>query len=134
MGTQVKAVADHNTKPNYATSTVAAGSVAIVDGEFAIFIGSTVPAQVAGWAGLTQCMQAMREAGWIDPTTLQFASAVYNVVTSVLTVVTDGAHPTLTEDDVAIIKGFGFSTSFDSCSTHTKRLFEKALEDVLKAA
>lgn len=134
MGTLVKATDRDNTKPNYALTSPAAAAVAVADGELALFIGSSIPAQVSGWAGLTRCIQALREQQWSDPSTGQLAYAQFNVADGLLTVVADGASPSLGEGQVAILQGFGFSAAGVSNSAHCKRMFEKALEEALKVA
>lgn len=134
MGTLVTSKKVADTKPQYAVETVAAAAVAVVDGELAVFIGTVALSQVAKINGIIkECRQALREAKWPNPVTLEFSAAVYTVTTGALAV-TNGAHPTLTENDVAVIQGFDFSRDHYSNSTTVVRLTEKGLEDVLKAA
>ena len=58
MGTKVLSTSDTDTKPNYVVSTVVAASVAIVDGEFAVWVGDLVPINLPANVGLIQCLQA----------------------------------------------------------------------------
>ena len=134
MGTQVTADDKGNTKPNYTVATVAAASVASVDGEFAVWAGDAPASELEAYNGLLQCSQALREAGWPIPTTLQFVSAAYNTVTGVLTVDLDGVLPTLAETDVCVLQGLGFSFVHESNSPHVRRMQESWLEGAAKAA
>jgi hypothetical protein len=134
MGTQVTAALKSDTKPNYTVATVVAASVAIVDEEFAIWAGDTIASQLEAYNGLLQCSQALREAGWLNPTTLQFASAAYNTVTGVLTLDLDGALPTLAETDVCVLQGLDFAYDHESNSAHVRRMQESWLEGAAKAA
>jgi hypothetical protein len=128
MGTQVLAAADHNTKPNYVVSTVAAGSVVVADGEFALFVGANATVQLNAFNGaVAHCRQALREAGWQNPTTGVVVEAIYDVITQQST-------DTITEDTVALIQGFDFTKVGDSNSAHGKAMMELYLEDVAKAA
>lgn len=131
MGTLVTALLKEDTKPDYTVETVAAGSVAVADGEFAVFVGSNQDPQTIMNAGKQKCLQGLREAHWPNPVTLEFSSAVYKITTGTLTVA-NGAAPTLTEDDVAVLQGLDFNFAGSSNSGHVHRLFEKALEDVLR--
>jgi len=133
MGTKVLAAADHNTKPNYVVSTVVAGSMAILDGQFAVFIGATIATQLEAYNGLLQCSQALREADWPNPVTLEFSTAAYDTRTGILTV-SNGAVQTFTEDQVVVTQGFHFTQPADSNSAHVRRMQELWLEDVAKAA
>jgi hypothetical protein len=133
MGTQVVAANRSNTKPNYVLSTVAAGSVVPTDGNFYLFVGDTIATQLNGKTGQRMCMQSLRESSWPNPITAEFAWAAYETVTNTLTT-GNGVAPTLTENMVAIIKGFDFTPAGVSCSAHSKRTFELVLEDVLKVA
>ena len=108
MGTLVKATADHNTKPNYAVTTPLAGAVAVADGEFAVFVGSTVGSQLEAYNGIEKCMEALREAGWPNPITSQLSYAHYDTVQHDITV-GNGVAPTLTEDMVAVLQGLDFT-------------------------
>lgn len=133
MGTLVKATAKHDTKPNYSIATVAAGSVTVADGEFALFVGANQDPQTIMNAGKQKCLQALREAHWPNPVTTQLSAAVYKITTGTLAV-TNGVAPTLTEDDVAVLQGLDFNVAGSSNSAHVHRLFEMALEGALKAA
>ena len=127
MGTQVTAAADHNTKPNYTVATVLAASVAVTDGQFAIWIGNNVPVQVQTFDETIKAMQALREAGWLNPTTGVVVEAIRNALLSQST-------DTLTEDCVAVIQGFDFTLVGDSNSGHVRRMLELWLETTAKAA
>ena len=133
MGTKVLAAAKENTKPNYVVSTVVAGSMAVLDGEFAIWIGATASTQLESYNDLLQCSQALREAGWPNPVTTEFSTAALDTKTGVLTV-TNGTAQVLTEDQVAVVQGFDFSFPHESNSAHVRRMQESWLEDVAKAA
>ncbi len=133
MGTQVTATADTNTKPNYTVATVVAASVAIVDGEFAVWVGADITTQLEGYDALTLCKQALREADWPNPGTGVFNSAFINTITNVLTVALGAVLPTLIESDVCVLQGFDFTKSADSNSGHAKRMAESYLESA-KAA
>ena len=132
MGTQVTAVDDSNTKPNYAVTTPLAAAVAVADGEFAVFVGSAVGSQIEAHNGIIQCIQALREAGWPNPITLELSYAVYDTVLHQLTV-GNGAAPVLTENDVAVMQGLDFTAGGKSNSAHGRRMAELYLETV-KAA
>lgn len=129
MGTQVLAAADSNTKPNYVVSTVAFGSVAIGDGELAVFVGANIVDQVEAYNGLTKkALQAIREAAWPNPASLSVTESIYDVIAKAST-------DTLSEDTVAIILGSGFTTvSGASSSAHVRRMAELWLESTAKAA
>jgi hypothetical protein len=133
MGTQVTAALDSDTKPNYTVATVAAASVAIVDGEFAIWVGDLAPINMDGYVGLTQCWQALREAGWGNPATTTFNSAKYSTIDGALTVASGAVLPTVLETDVTIIQGFDFTPAGVSNSAHSRRMTESFLESA-KAA
>jgi hypothetical protein len=133
MGTQVTAALDSDTKPNYTVATVVAASVAIVDGEFAIWVGDLVPINLDGFVGLTQSWQALREAGWGNPGTGTFNSAKYSSIDGTLTVASDAVLPTLLETDVCILQGFDFTPAGVSNSAHSRRMAESFLESA-KAA
>jgi hypothetical protein len=133
MGTQVVAANRSNTKPNYVLTTVAAGSVAPTDGNFYLFVGSTIATQLNGKTGQRMCMQALRQESWPNPVTLEFSWAAYDTVTNTLTT-GNGAAPTLTEDMVAYIQGLDFTPAGVSNSAQCKRTFELVQEDVLKVA
>jgi hypothetical protein len=133
MGTLVTAAAKEATKPQYTVETVLAGSVAVLDGEFAVFIGANQDPQTIMNAGKQKCLQALREAHWPNPVTLEFSTASYDITTGSLTL-SNGAAQTLTEDDVAIIQGFDFNRAESSNSGHVHRLFEAGLEQALKVA
>jgi hypothetical protein len=132
MGTQVTAAADHDTKPNYTVATVVAASVAIVDGEFAVWVGNTVNINLDAYVGLIRCGQALREAGWPNPVTAEFSAATYDPITGIL-VVTNGAVQTFAEGQVAVMQGLDFTQSGDSNSPHVRRMAESFLESA-KAA
>lgn len=133
MGTKVLAAADHNTKPNYVVSASTAALMAVLDGEFAIWIGATVITQLDAYNGLLQCSQALREIDWPNPVTLEFSTAAYDTRTGILTV-TNGAVQTFTEDQVVVTQGLDFTQSGDSNSPHVRRMQELWLEDIAKAA
>ena len=133
MGTKVLAAADHNTKPNYVVSTVVAASMAVLDGEFAIWIGATVITELDAYNGLLRCSQALREAGWPNPVTLEFSAAAFDTQTGILTV-TNGAVQTFTEDQVVVTQGLDFTQGGDSNSPHVRRMQELWLESTAKAA
>jgi hypothetical protein len=133
MGTKVLAAADHNTKPNYVVSTVVAASMAVIDGQFAVWIGATVITQLDAYNGLLQCAQALREADWPNPITTEFSTAAYDTQTGILTL-TNGAAQTITEDQVAVVQGLDFTQGGDSNSPHVRRMQESWLEDIAKAA
>jgi hypothetical protein len=126
MGTQVTAVLDSDTKPNYTVAPVLAASVAVVDGEFAVWIGEDVFINLDAYTGLTHCWQALREAGWQNPTTGVVVEAIYDTKLQSFT-------DTLTEDCAAIIQGFDFTQSGVSNSAHSRRMAESFLESA-KAA
>jgi hypothetical protein len=134
MGTQVTAALDSDTKPNYTVATVVAASVAIVNGEFAAWVGNAVGSQVEAINGLVKCSQALREAGWPNPTTGVFNSAVYNTVTHTMTVALAAVLPTLAETDVCVLQGLDFTQAGDSNSGHVRRMAESIIEGALKAA
>jgi hypothetical protein len=129
MGTKVLAAADYNTKPNYVVSTVLAASVAIIDGQFAVWVGNLVNINLDAYAGLVRCGQALREAGWPNPVTDEFSAATYDPITGIL-VVTNGAVQTFTEEQVAVMQGLDFTQSGDSNSPHVRRMAESFLESV----
>jgi hypothetical protein len=134
MGFQVTAADKSNTKPNYTAAIVVAASVAIVDGEFAVWVGDAITAQVDAYNGLLQCSQALREAGWDNPATTVFNSAVYNTKTGLLTLALGAVLPTLGEADVCVLQGLDFSYAHESNSAHVRRMQETWLEDSAKAA
>ena len=133
MGTKILSTQDSDTKPNYIVSTVAAGSMSIGDGEFASFIGSTVSSNLESFNGLEVCKDKLRESGWGNPGTGTFNSVVFDTKTQAVTIATEAALPTLTEDDVAIIQGFDYTGPSDSNSPHSVRMAELYLESA-KAA
>ena len=129
MGMKLLSALDSDTKPNYVTSTVAAGSMSIVDGQFASFIGSTVSTNVESFAGLETCKDKLRENGWGNPGTGTFNSVIFNTKTQAVTIALDAILPVLTEDDVAIIQGFDYTGPSDSNSPHAVRMAELYLEN-----
>lgn len=133
MGTLVKSTAKEDTKDAYALTSPAAAAVAVADGELAVFVGANQDPQTIMAAGFQKCLQALRDAHWPNPVTLQLSAAVYKITTGVLSV-TNGAAPTLTEDDVAILQGLDFNYAGSSNSGACHKLFEVALEQALKVA
>ena len=133
MGTLVTAAAKEDTKEAYPVESPAAAAVAVADGELAVFVGANQDPQAIMGAGFQKCLQAIREAHWPNPVTTEFSAAVYTITTGTLAV-SNGAHPTLTENDVAILQGLDFNTAGSSNSGHCHRLFETALEQALKVA
>ena len=129
MGMKLLSALDSDTKPNYVTSTVAAGSMTIVDGQFAAFIGSTVSSNLESFNGLEVCKDKLRESGWGNPGTGTFNSVVFDTKTQAVTIATDAALPTLTEDDVALLQGFDYTGPSDSNSPHAVRMAELYLEN-----
>jgi len=129
MGLEITSTSRTDTKPNYTVATTVAASVAVADGELVVFIGATIQTQLEANNGVLQCIQALRENDWPNPTTLQFASAMYDTKTNILTVATDAVLPTLTEDVVAVIKGLDYSPAGVSSSAHGRRMLEMYLED-----
>jgi len=127
MGVQVTATADSNTKPNYTVATVLAASVAVADGEFAVWVGATISDQLVAFDGVRMCKQALREAGWLNPTTGVVIEAIYDTQTQNIV-------DTLTEDCVAVIQGFDFTPAGVSNSAHSVRMAEKWLETTAKVA
>jgi len=133
MGTKVLATNKSNTKPNFVVSTVAAGSMAITDGQFASFVGDQTVVNLPEWIGLERCKEGLREAGWPNPATGTFNTAVYNTVTNTLTVTLGGAIGTITENDCALVQGYNFSYAGESNSAIATRQAELFLESA-KAA
>ena len=127
MGTQVTATADSNTKPNYTVATVLVASIAVADGEFAVWVGATISDQVVAFDGIRMCKQALRELGWPNPLTLAVSEAIYDTQLQAFTV-------TATEDCVAVIQGFDFTPAGKSNSAHSARMAELWLESTAKAA
>jgi hypothetical protein len=132
MGTQVLSTADYQTKPQYAVSTVLAAAVAGADGQFISWVGNAVPVNLPAWIGLERCKEGLREAGWPNPGTGTYNTAVLDSASN-LTVTLAGAVPTVTEGDCVIIQGYNYSLSGDSNSAHATRQAEKFLESA-KAA
>ena len=128
MGTQVLSLARSESKPTYVASTVAFGSVAVGDGELAVFVGTGATVQLSAFTGaMSHALQALREASWPNSTTGVTVSAIYDVVAQ--------AHTdTLSEDCVAIIKGSDYVPAGVSCSAYVKRMVEVYLEDVAKVS
>ena len=133
MGTKVLSTSDTDTKPNYVVSTVVAASVAIVDGEFAVWVGDLVPINLPANVGLIQCLQALREAGWPNPATTTFNIVKYSSIDGTLVVALGAVLPTVLETDVVILQGFDFTKAADSNTGHAKRMIESFLESA-KAA
>jgi hypothetical protein len=133
MGTSVIAALDGDTKPNYTVATVVAGSFVVADTEFGIFVGNAVQSQLEAFNGLEMCKHALRDAGWPNPVTTEKSAAVYDTATNTLAV-TNGAPPTVAEDDVAIFQGLDFTQAGDSNSGHATRMAEQWLESVAKVA
>jgi hypothetical protein len=129
MGLEITSTARSQSKPQYTVATTAAASVAVADGELVVFVGTTVQTNVEAFNGIGVCVDALREKGWPNPTTLQFASAMYDTHTKTLTVVEDGALPTLTENVVAVIRGIGYTGPGQSCSKYVIRMAELYLEN-----
>ena len=129
MGTQVLASASYETKPQYAVSTVAAVSVAGADGTFRSWVGEDVPVNLPAVIGLERCKEGLREAGWPNPGTGTYNTAVYDA-TQNLTVTLAGAVPTVTEGDCVIVQGFDFRGEGFSNSDHATRQSETYLEAV----
>jgi len=121
MGTQVLSTANYETKPQYTTSTVAFGAIAIADGQLATWVGADVSANVVAWDGLETCKEKLREAGWPDTTTGVVSEAIFDTVTQSIT-------DTLSETCVAVIKGSGYKPAGFSCSPDVTRLSEVWLE------
>lgn len=128
MGTQVTADDRSNTKPNYTVATVAFGAVAIVDGEFAVWVGDSVSTNVEAYNGLLKCVQALREAHWPNPLTTTFNSAKYSTTTHTLTVALGAALPTVAETDVVVLQGLDFTPAGVTNSPHVRRMAEMYLE------
>jgi hypothetical protein len=133
MGTKVLATSKTDTKPNFTVSTVVAGSMAIIDGQFASFVGDTTVVNLPEWIGLERCKEGLREAGWPNPGTGTFNTAQYDTVTNTLTVTLAGAIPALSEDECVLIQGFDFSYAGESNSAIATRQAEAFLESA-KAA
>ena len=128
MGLEITSTSRAQSKPQYTVATTAAASVAVADGELVVFVGSTVQTQLEAFNGLDTCTEALRDNDWPNPTTLQFASAMFDTKTKILTFVADGALPTLTEDVVAVIRGLDYTGPAESCSKYTIRMAEIYLE------
>jgi hypothetical protein len=133
MGTLVTAAAKEDTKEAFTVESPLAAAVAVADGELAVFVGANQDPQTIMNAGFQKCLNALRDAGWPNPVTLEFSAAKYTITTGTL-VVSNGAHPTLTENDVAIVQGLDFNYGGSSNSGKCHRLFETALEQALKVA
>jgi len=127
MGTQVLSTARYETKPQYVVSTVAFGSVAVGDGEFASFIGANAADQVEAFNGLEKCKERLREAGWPNTGTGVVVEAIYDIKVKAFT-------DTLSEDCVSVIKGSDYTPAGVSCSTVALRQAELWLESTAKAA
>ena len=125
MGTQVLSTASYMTKPQYTVTTVAFGSVAIGDGEFASFVGADVTDQVVAYNGLGVCKEKLREAGWLNPTTGNVVEAIFDTVTQNIT-------DTLSATTVAVIKGFDYKPAGFSCSPDATRQADLWLETTAK--
>lgn len=125
MGVLVKAVANHNTRPNYTVTDPPAVSVA--DGEFAIWIGENLVNRVEAYNWVLRCLYALREAHWPEPITAEVSAATFVPATQVLTV-TNGALPAITANNVAVVRGFEFSTAGSSSSAHVRRMLGVYLE------
>jgi hypothetical protein len=129
MGLEITSTSRSQSKPQYTVATTAAASVAVADGELVVFVGSTVQTNVEAFNGIGVCVAALRENDWPNPTTLQFASAMFDTKTKVLTVQPDGVLPTLTEDVVAVIRGLDYTGPAESCSKYVSRMAELYLEN-----
>lgn len=127
MGLEITSTTRADTKPTYTSATTAAASVAVADGEFACFVGATVGTNLEAFNGLIRCANALREADWPNPVTLELSSAMYDTKTGILTVA-NGAAPTLTEDVVAVLRGLDYAPAGFSCSAHVRRMAEVYLE------
>jgi hypothetical protein len=133
MGTLVTATANHNTKSNYATATVAAGAVSVAQVTLGLFVGTATGAPLEAYNGLLRCAAALREAGSPNPDSAwKVSAAVYDCVAHQLAV-SNGDPPTLAETDVAVIQGMDFTTGGDSNVSHVRRMAEHFLESA-KAA
>lgn len=133
MGISVKSAASHQTKTQYTVNAAeVAATFSIVDGQLGIFIGDSVPQSVALFR-LQKCAEFIREQGNTNPTTLQFTSAFVNATDS-LTYQDDGALPSLLETSVCVVIGLDYRPAGTKIDAHVQRMFERALEDVLKAA
>lgn len=129
MGLEITSTSRAQSKPQYTVATTAAASVAVADGELVVFVGSTIQTPVEAFNGIDNCTAALRDNDWPNPVTTQFASAMFDTKTKVLTFVADGALPTLTEDVVAVIRGLDYTGPGESCSKYTIRMAELFLEN-----
>jgi hypothetical protein len=133
MGTKVLAATEATIKPDFVVSTVAAGAFALLLSEMAIFVGDTAGYKGEEVTGLQSCYDKLREVS-NPPLTLDtnFNTAVWEAGAVTLTL--NGAIPTLTEDQVAVIYGRTFKAAAMSRTAFTQRLTEKYLETTQKAA
>lgn len=128
MGTLVTSTSRTDSKSQFVVTTPAAGAVTVADGAFAAFIGATVQTNVEAFNGLETCKEKLREAGWPNPITGQLSAVVFNTATQAYTV-TNGAAPTLTEFDVALLQGLDYTPAAVSNSPRAQAMAEAFLDN-----
>lgn len=128
MSTLVKATSHTDTKPNYAVTDPPVPAVA--DTEFGIFVGTGVQSNVEAWNGLNTCSEALREAGWPNPTIGTVSYATYDTLLHRL-LVGNGVPPPLPPPVVAVLQGMDFTVAGRSNDTHVQRMAEVYLERVV---
>jgi hypothetical protein len=139
MGTLVTSELRTDTKPNYVIdASITPAAIAVVATELAAWVGNTFSCRVEMTDGLEVCKDKFRESGWPDPTPTFFNTVSVDTKTGAVTIVLSGAHPTLTEDDVAVIQGTGYAPDGFSNSAQVTRMSELFLEygkgNLLRAA
>lgn len=134
MGTQVTVSSRHDSSPSFTVATVAAAAVAVADGELALWVGDSVTSPLEAYVGLEHCLEALREAGWPNPVTIENSYAIYDTADQTLTV-DNGAAPSFDsgETEVAILQGFDFINDGASNSAFVESMMESYLESA-KAA
>lgn len=130
MGTQITLASKADRKAQFTVATVAAAALSIVDGQLAIFIGSTPTDREENFSGLLRCLQALRERSNPNPATLTFNSAFLAPGGDNITVALGTALPTVAETDVAVLYGFDFNTDGASITSPVRRAMERFLENV----
>lgn len=140
MGEQVLSGNQNDSKHQMVQSAVLAGAVAIGADELLVWIGSNVQNQVEIIEALNRCRDALREAGYPKPGIGDEVVALTQpgAAKSLATVTNQAALPAITEDDVLVGYGNGYSpVGADSSRLYDDRInaaIDKLLEDVLKAA
>ena len=138
MGTKVTAVTNAALKPDFAVTTVAAGSFTLADNECAIWVGATFAgSKVQAVTGLKACLAVIRENGTLKPAGANesYAEVAYPATIGSVNSAFNAAATVPEETKVGIWYGPTFQAeTHASITAFVHRLIEVYQEQIQKAA